>query len=1188
MKRSYPILLFVLLFAGLSAKAQSTPKTLLWKITGNQFSKPCYLYGTMHSADKRVYLLGDSVYSSLQFCEGFAMEIDPGEYVDTALNNLSQQEFDVAYKKAVESDLVQKGPEYYREQRNRYDSILIKLRQRYRDLSPRDIRRLEKAYKRRNKNDMRTLLDLYLFDLAKKQGKLVGGVEDITDQTSIKDELGNPFDPDEFLKNQRKKYADVEEWMITTYTEADLDKLHEFSLQSQTKTELSIVVNQRNNKMARRIDSLGNIRSTFCAVGAAHLPGDSGVISLLRKRGFTVTPVFSSKKIEPGDLRIDNRLQALITVTDEDSNYLVQLPARPTILTPITDKFVLKTYKELSNEILLMFGIYEDGDATKTLDKELDALKSFFSDQDIKLYSTNKIRRQETDGYEVSFRNRDGYLKMHMFYAGGKTYLFAAGSKDKDSLNAQRCVNFLSSYQMILNKPRREQVAIRYTSPDKAFMVAFPAQPKREYIKGDATYTREDITLFSSYDNRNKISYLVMLKEPFKGYYMDFDSSVIQQTVDEIMKGLHSVTTVRETIELDGYPALKVKVKGESDDKNQVIYSVLAIRQNRLYNLTARGLSNSENVALFDKFISSFRFQPYLETKFEDRTGGSGLFTVMAPSEVHILENRNNRLLKNNEAAKTMRTDYYVADSNKAMTYGITRLAFPAYYWSAGEQALLKEYVRYHFNDSLAVNNVYNNDSLLYSKTVSNGGLEGRELLLKSVLNNSYTRLRLIHYGDAIFIINSKADKSLLTDANADLFFNSFRFTNEKVQTTAFESKTAKLLNDLGSSDTVLSRAAYAALSGNFSYPDQDIPQMLDALLKDYPGFANKNMAARIPELITGCLSGKSSPELIAFIRTQYPLLKDKKEPLRMLMIELLAASGNAEAYQLLLNLVLKDPPAGDNYVNTLQYLGRSSKQAATLFPSIAAGINDERISLFVLDLANTLIDSNQLQYASIASYEEQILRQAKKMLKEYQEKNNDNFFLQHTYAIFDLLARINKKPARFILNDFTEMRNTQLTERIFVSLIKNNIPVPGDQIDQFCTTPELRILLYDDFVKVNRREYFTGSFASQLSFAKDFATIYTSNDIGENIPKYFETGAIKDTLFNKKMQRFYLFKVSCQFRRGEEVYTAIIGPFAPDASYLSIEEGKELFILYKNKYDVRNLDNLFKDFGKKIKAGAN
>ena len=331
---------------------------------------------------------------------------------------------------------------------------------------------------------MNTTFDLYLFGLAKTQGKTVGGLEDIEGRAALIDEFGNTFDPDLFLKSERKKYVDVHEWMVVNYIAAELDKLHEFSKVSKSEKGISAMLYNRNLVMSKRIDSLGKIRATFCAVGAAHLPGDSGIINLLRKKGFTVEPVFSSKKIEPGNYKINKRINPLISISDPDSNYIVKMPGKATDLTIITDKLFVKTYKELSNEIMLMSGVYEDGNMNKNIEKQIDEIKHSFSWNDVKLYSTKRIKRQGVKGYEMNFKGEDGYIKMHVFYTNGKTYMFGTGSKNRDSLYMGRCKNFMATYSMNLNKKPVETESMSFISNDKAFSIALPARPKKETITG--------------------------------------------------------------------------------------------------------------------------------------------------------------------------------------------------------------------------------------------------------------------------------------------------------------------------------------------------------------------------------------------------------------------------------------------------------------------------------------------------------------------------------------------------------------------------------------------------------------------------------------------------------------------------------------------------------------------------------
>ncbi len=1167
-------LTLLLSFAMQFLQAQETPKTLLWRISGNNFAKPCYLYGTMHTADKRVYYLGDSVYSSISFCEGFAMEIDPSDNIDTFINSLESKQLNIDYKEAVENNLVKKDPNYYKRKQWEFDSIYNKLRQRYNDLSSRDIARLRKAYRQRDKNDMNTTFDLYLFDIAKTQGKTMGGLEDIAGRSALLDELGNTFDPELFLKNQRKKYVDVFEWMIVNYTAAELDKLHEFSKLGETARHLSLMLYNRNDIMAKRIDSLGKIRSTFCAVGAAHLPGDSGVISLLRKKGFTVEPVFSSKKIEPGDYKINKQLNTLISISDPDSNYIVQMPGKPTDLTAITNKLFVKTYKELSNEIMLMCGVHEDGNINKTIDKETEEIKRFFSWNDVKLYAVNKINRQSQDGYEMNFKSPAGYIKMHIFSKSGKTYMFAVGSKNRDSLESVRCENFMATYKINLNKQQVETEMISFVSPGKAFSVSMPTQPKKETIDGAVTYTKEDVTFFSSVDMKKKISYLVLIKEPFKGYFNDFDSTIFTQTINEVLKGVSLKNMAEENVLLDNYPALKVKIRGEVDGKTNVIYTILTLRHNRLYNLTARGLAVPGNELLFDNFFNSFKFLPYLKTVFENRTGGNGLFSVMSPSPINILQNNISGLKK--------RTDYYAFDNSNAMSYGITAFGLDKYYYADKKTSLLNDFVRIHFNDSLAINNISGSDSLIYKINVLNGNIEGRELLLKTLVNNSYSRLRIMHYADSVFVINIKGAKEIVTNDNADNFFNSFRFTNETFTTSAFTSKTDLLIKDLQSADSSKSKAAAEALKNGFKFPAGDLHKVLNAFLYNY-NTVNSN-GYNVPVLLSQTMVPYAGDELFNFIKTNYPALSSKNEQLRMLMINILTATNNQQAYHILKGILLNDPPAADDYTIALSNFSRLPDMAASLFPEISIKLKDDNLAAVVLELANMLIDSNKIQYSTLLEYEDDINRLAKKLLKKYRDNNNENFQLPHISALLQMLAKSNQKQSKALLTDFLELNNNNLSIMTIVAMAKNNQSVSSQFIDQLCKTPGRRIELYDELAKIGKQSFFKGEFANQRSFADAFAGFYTNNEIDQNTPKYYDIVAIKDAAIKNKVSRFYIYKVTCQFRRSTEIFTCIIGTFSTDLSDYSIKEGKELYILYRKTFDPNSIDKLFNDFIDQVK----
>lgn len=55
-----------------------------------------------------------------------------------------------------------------------------------------------------------------------------------------------------------------------------------------------VLLDNRNKKWIPRIIEISKKQSAFYGVGAAHLAGESGVIQLLRKEGYTVTPVLAN------------------------------------------------------------------------------------------------------------------------------------------------------------------------------------------------------------------------------------------------------------------------------------------------------------------------------------------------------------------------------------------------------------------------------------------------------------------------------------------------------------------------------------------------------------------------------------------------------------------------------------------------------------------------------------------------------------------------------------------------------------------------------------------------------------------------------------------------------------------------------------------------------------------------------
>src|SRR5215203_1631128 len=301
---------------------QNWPNSLLWKISGNNLPKPSYLYGTLHLQDKRLFNFGDSLYQALERVEGLALEVDFKEYLDSLfMKGVQRAEDRFLEEQKVKIDK--------RKLDKSSDSLLKKFGVNKDRVTKKELKKIRDYRMNRflQRGEMPTIVDGYLFGLALRQGKWVGGIEDVMDQLNLFDELGAELTPENVLAPEANMRKGIE-LMIQMYLQQDLGGIDTFINGYERETK-DVLLTQRNIKMARRMDSLSAIRTMFFAVGAAHLPGDSGVITLLRHKGFTVEPVYSSQKIA-ADVYA-KKLQQIpwYKVEGDQKLYSVEMPGNP-------------------------------------------------------------------------------------------------------------------------------------------------------------------------------------------------------------------------------------------------------------------------------------------------------------------------------------------------------------------------------------------------------------------------------------------------------------------------------------------------------------------------------------------------------------------------------------------------------------------------------------------------------------------------------------------------------------------------------------------------------------------------------------------------------------------------------------------------------------------------------------------
>lgn len=272
-----------------------TDNSLLWEITGKGLKQPSFLYGTIHLQDARVFEYGKVVKSVFDTSAAYAMEIDM-DHVDAA-----KMKEKISMDQPLDKVL---SPQKFRA----LDSLMY-LRTgggvgMYKNFKPFFIAStLLKAYE---KQDMPFPLDLDFFKKAKKADKKTIGIEKIEEQLSAVDKMSVEEQADmiiEGLKNWDKT-GELYGKMVDVYLRQDIAAFSQLMKEDSTLAENfeEALITERNKVMAQRIDSIVQLQPTFNAIGAGHLPGQDGVVELLKQRGYTVKPVkfvFGTPKAKP-------------------------------------------------------------------------------------------------------------------------------------------------------------------------------------------------------------------------------------------------------------------------------------------------------------------------------------------------------------------------------------------------------------------------------------------------------------------------------------------------------------------------------------------------------------------------------------------------------------------------------------------------------------------------------------------------------------------------------------------------------------------------------------------------------------------------------------------------------------------------------------------------------------------------
>lgn len=261
--------------------------TLLWEISGNGLSTPSYLFGTMHLLCADDARLSVNLKKAIRETDHIYFEIDMDD-MGQMMNALKHVRMNDNTKL---SDLLSKE-EYDRVKRyfEKNGSILpFAMMERFK---PYMLTSLigEKSMGCEQTNGM----EMSIMQEAKKHDKQILGLETVEFQAGLFDSIPYEKQAKELLNyiDSIHKFKDNTSDLVKVYREQNLQKMQELTMSETGIGEyLDLLVYDRNRRWIDQLSTILAKNRTLVAVGAGHLPGESGMINLLRKAGYTVKPL---------------------------------------------------------------------------------------------------------------------------------------------------------------------------------------------------------------------------------------------------------------------------------------------------------------------------------------------------------------------------------------------------------------------------------------------------------------------------------------------------------------------------------------------------------------------------------------------------------------------------------------------------------------------------------------------------------------------------------------------------------------------------------------------------------------------------------------------------------------------------------------------------------------------------------
>ncbi len=1055
-----PFLILVFSFFAFSGYSQEK-NSLLWEISGNGLEKSSYLYGTMHVSKKIAFRLDDVFYEALNQSEMVALESDPGLW----LENSDAMGSNFGYGGYITKGFYANAFKVENPKKELLGAYLA-----YEDRIVNNI--LYRTNENSQNFEEETYLDMFIYQAGKKFDKPIIALEDMEESRTLVGRASmNAMKqkPDEWLQKKMQQ-SDPMFLLQDAYRERNIALLDSIDRAMYTDHYMKNMLHIRNVNMAERLDSTMRKGKVFAGIGAAHLPGDDGVIDLLRKKGYTVVPLVSKSSARGIALKQQfeekKRENDYASYGPEDGFFKIDLPNK---LYPVSDQGKT-TYisPDLANGSFVVVNripthSFLKQDAVYTLD---DIDKLLFENIPGKILEKTGIEKDGLKGLDIKNQLKNGDRQRYQIFKTPLEIVIVkmGGEGDYVTQHSDTIYNSLAFKKTTDDK-------VRLSSDFADFEVEMPS------LHSFTNQSRNGDRWIEGYDEKRK-SYYFLRKSVLNDFsFIEVDTFELKQIQKRFYQDLELKPRYRD---VEGKRLISSAIFDMDSGKR--LHLMTTFRGGEYYLLGILTEYGKEAEEYFESFqLKPTKYEAPFETVVDTALYFSTKTTVKPPKFVESSNSYYSGAPETKSYDPFHKKTIYRNKNDEAITVELNK-AHDFLMFSHLDSAWALRKKMYAYKQFKIING---------TTETTREGYQEMQLTLTDTASTRGILIKNIIKGGLLYELKAVVDTLARSSRYVTEFFTNFKPKDTVIGRSIFEDKVPDFFAALRKNDSII-LDGHRYIKFDKTHVDS---------LQNYISEHKFSPAMRqIQSYMILQLGQLEDVDATAFYRDFYAKSYNNSTAQAM-VLQAISQKSDEASTELLLELMATDLPLLSNTFH-ISYIFAPYREnlflAKKLFPELLQYSTISEYKAPIFSLLAKIVSEGGLKSKVYKKYKSQILNDAKIQLKRQLGRdvsaNAQDFYSSRT-----------PKQNKGVLEDYVtllypfngEKRVQQFFEKValiedsdirttYVALLaKNNKAIPPKKLEAMAADLNSRQLLFDKLKKARKLELFPEAFKTQKDLAE-------------------------------------------------------------------------------------------------------